>query len=164
MVAIDMGPGNTTGLHGSGEYVQECFQVFLAVNGRTVAIVSAQDDQIGVTLVQQDLHRAERTRVVVDGFLEVGHHEDAECTIGAEGEFGLVHGYSFLCGKLRCRHDGMPLKSKIPEFFNSGVFGGEGGIRTLVGVLAQTRFPVVRLRPAQPTFQTAHNAVIILKY
>ena len=30
--------------------------------------------------------------------------------------------------------------------------GGEIGIRTLVGVLAQTRFPVVRLRPAQPSF------------
>ena len=31
-------------------------------------------------------------------------------------------------------------------------FGGKIGIRTLVGVLAQTRFPVVRLRPAQPSF------------
>ena len=29
--------------------------------------------------------------------------------------------------------------------------GGEKGIRTLVGVSAQTRFPVVRLRPAQPS-------------
>ena len=29
--------------------------------------------------------------------------------------------------------------------------GGEREIRTLVGVLAQTRFPVVRLRPAQPS-------------
>ena len=33
--------------------------------------------------------------------------------------------------------------------------GGERGIRTLVGVLAQTRFPVVRLRPAQPTLHAA---------
>ena len=31
-------------------------------------------------------------------------------------------------------------------------FGGKIGIRTLVGVLAQTRFPVVRLRPTQPSF------------
>ena len=46
-------------------------------------------------------------------------------------------------------------KSKIPKDFSSGVFGGEGGIRTLVGVLAQTRFPVVRLRPAQPPLQVA---------
>ena len=30
-------------------------------------------------------------------------------------------------------------------------FGGEKGIRTLVGGLLQTRFPVVRLRPAQPS-------------
>ena len=29
-----------------------------------------------------------------------------------------------------------PQKSKIPEAFASGVFGGEGGIRTLVRVLA----------------------------
>ena len=29
--------------------------------------------------------------------------------------------------------------------------GGERGIRTLVRVLAETRFPVVRLRPAQPS-------------
>ena len=29
-------------------------------------------------------------------------------------------------------------------------FGGEEGIRTLERVLAVTRFPVVRLRPAQP--------------
>ena len=29
--------------------------------------------------------------------------------------------------------------------------GGEREIRNLVGVLAQTRFPVVRLRPAQPS-------------
>ena len=30
-------------------------------------------------------------------------------------------------------------------------YGGEKEIRTLVGVLAQTRFPVVRLRPTQPS-------------
>ena len=33
------------------------------------------------------------------------------------------------------------------------VRGGEKEIRTLVGVLAQTRFPVVRLRPAQPSLR-----------
>ena len=32
-------------------------------------------------------------------------------------------------------------------------FGGEKGIRTLVGGLLQTRFPVVRLRPAQPSLR-----------
>ena len=31
--------------------------------------------------------------------------------------------------------------------------GGEKEIRTLVGVLAQTRFPVVRLRPTQPSLR-----------
>ena len=30
-------------------------------------------------------------------------------------------------------------------------FGGERGIRTLERVLAVTRFPIVRLRPAQPS-------------
>ena len=34
------------------------------------------------------------------------------------------------------------------------LFGGKGGIRTLGRVLADTRFPVVRLRPAQPPFRT----------
>ena len=32
-------------------------------------------------------------------------------------------------------------------------YGGEKEIRTLVGVLAQTRFPVVRLRPTQPSLR-----------
>ena len=32
-------------------------------------------------------------------------------------------------------------------------FGGERGIRTLGTVLGYTRFPVVRLRPAQPSLQ-----------
>ena len=32
-------------------------------------------------------------------------------------------------------------------------YGGERGIRTLGRVLADTRFPVVRLRPAQPPFR-----------
>ena len=31
------------------------------------------------------------------------------------------------------------------------LLGGKGGIRTLGRVLADTRFPVVRLRPAQPS-------------
>ena len=33
------------------------------------------------------------------------------------------------------------------------LFGGEREIRTLGRVLAATRFPVVRLRPAQPSLQ-----------
>ena len=33
-------------------------------------------------------------------------------------------------------------------------FGGERGIRTLGRVLAVTRFPVVRLRPAQPSLRS----------
>ena len=33
------------------------------------------------------------------------------------------------------------------------LYGGEKEIRTLVGVLAQTRFPVVRLRPTQPSLR-----------
>ena len=37
---------------------------------------------------------------------------------------------------------------RLPSFC---FYGGEKEIRTLVGVLAQTRFPVVRLRPTQPS-------------
>ncbi len=36
---------------------------------------------------------------------------------------------------------------------NAPHHGGERGIRTLDGVLAHTRFPVVRLRPTQPSLQ-----------
>ena len=35
----------------------------------------------------------------------------------------------------------------------TSIFGGERGIRTLERVLAVTRFPIVRLRPAQPSLQ-----------
>ena len=38
----------------------------------------------------------------------------------------------------------------------SFLFGGEKGIRTLDGVLAHTRFPVVRLRPAQPSLHATY--------
>ncbi len=41
-----------------------------------------------------------------------------------------------------------PQKNRHPKDVYSG---GEKGIRTLDGVLAHTRFPVVRLRPAQPS-------------
>ena len=34
-----------------------------------------------------------------------------------------------------------------------GIFGGEIGIRTLDAVSVHTRFPVVRLRPTQPSLQ-----------
>ena len=47
---------------------------------------------------------------------------------------------------------------KKPSTVNGTRFfhGGERGIRTLVGVLAQTRFPVVRLRPAQPSLHATY--------
>ena len=38
-------------------------------------------------------------------------------------------------------------------------YGGERGIRTLGTVLAFTRFPVVRLRPAQPSLQVDFNII-----
>ena len=40
-------------------------------------------------------------------------------------------------------------------------FGGERGIRTLERVLAVTRFPIVRLRPAQPSL---HISSILLSH
>ncbi len=46
-------------------------------------------------------------------------------------------------------------KTKFEEkdVFSSNKCGGERGIRTLGGVLAHTRFPIVRLRPAQPSLR-----------
>ncbi len=41
------------------------------------------------------------------------------------------------------------------------VFGGKRGIRTLERVLTVTRFPIVRLRPAQPSF---HIYLTIILY
>ena len=46
-----------------------------------------------------------------------------------------------------------PSKNGIPNGMPF-LLGGKGGIRTLGRVLADTRFPVVRLRPAQPPFRT----------
>ena len=43
-------------------------------------------------------------------------------------------------------------KQKATAFAVAFYFGGERGIRTLERVLAVTRFPIVRLRPAQPSF------------
>ena len=37
-------------------------------------------------------------------------------------------------------------------------FGGERGIRTPGAVLVHTRFPIVRLRPAQPSLQKILNS------
>ena len=39
-------------------------------------------------------------------------------------------------------------------------FGGERGIRTPERVLAVTRFPVVRLRPAQPSLRAVPNLIL----
>ena len=47
------------------------------------------------------------------------------------------------------------LETKKHPFWDAFSFGGKGGIRTLGRVLADTRFPVVRLRPAQPPFHCA---------
>ena len=38
------------------------------------------------------------------------------------------------------------------DIFLSWTYGGKKGIRTLEGFRGPTRFPVVRLRPAQPSF------------
>ena len=45
-------------------------------------------------------------------------------------------------------------KQKEPTVWTLFVFGGESEIRTHGTVLAFTRFPVVRLRPAQPSLRT----------
>ena len=70
-----------------------------------------------------------------------------------------------LFSSFRLRHRVSAFGRQLEEFFIVGsssqtkkhpigcflVCGGEKEIRTLVGVLAQTRFPVVRLRPTQPS-------------
>ena len=57
--------------------------------------------------------------------------------------------YILTCGEITYQSFGLD-KKRTKQLLRS-FFGGERGIRTLVGVLAQTRFPVVRLRPAQPS-------------
>ena len=37
------------------------------------------------------------------------------------------------------------------------LFGGKRGIRTLGAFIGHTRFPVVRLRPAQPSFHRCYS-------
>ena len=52
--------------------------------------------------------------------------------------------------------DYIPAKNKKhPHSRMPFIYGGERGIRTLGRVLADTRFPVVRLRPAQPSLQVS---------
>ena len=43
-------------------------------------------------------------------------------------------------------------KKTAHDIFLSWAYGGKKGIRTLEGFMGPTRFPVVRLRPAQPSF------------
>ena len=43
-------------------------------------------------------------------------------------------------------------RKKPMTSFLSWAYGGKKGIRTLEGFMGPTRFPVVRLRPAQPSF------------
>ena len=52
------------------------------------------------------------------------------------------------------------IETKAPPNGDAFLFGGEGGIRTLERVLAVTRFPIVRLRPAQPPLQKIFNSTI----
>ena len=60
---------------------------------------------------------------------------------------------SLLKGVIHYRSVRIPsIETKKNTLWCSFYLGGKIGIRTLVGVLAQTRFPVVRLRPAQPSF------------
>ena len=70
----------------------------------------------------------------------------------------------FWCAKRDLNPHGLPPEPKsgvsanstIPVYKNdaenSASCGGKRGIRTLERVLAVTRFPIVRLRPAQPSF------------
>ena len=70
-------------------------------------------------------------------------------------EAGSVLGCSLWVLTLRQRKKGTQKRS---------FFFGKGGIRTLERVLAVTRFPVVRLRPAQPPFHMTAPAYGIFGY
>ena len=63
------------------------------------------------------------------------------------------HRQSFTTDPFESSRSTQKNKNGIP-FGIPSLFGGKGGIRTLGRVLADTRFPVVRLRPAQPPFRT----------
>ena len=63
------------------------------------------------------------------------------------------HWQSFTTDPFESSRSTQKNKNGIP-FGIPSLFGGKGGIRTLGRVLADTRFPVVRLRPAQPPFRT----------
>ena len=57
----------------------------------------------------------------------------------------------------RCRvmpYQSFGLDKKRTKRLLRSFFGGERGIRTLGTVLAFTRFPIVRLRPAQPSLHS----------
>ena len=53
------------------------------------------------------------------------------------------------------------IKNKALPCGNALLFiGGERGIRTPGALLTHTRFPIVRLRPAQPSLQQVTNVII----
>ena len=54
----------------------------------------------------------------------------------------------------------MPHLKTANEMYPFAVYGGERGIRTLGTVLAFTRFPVVRLRPAQPSLHDLQRIIV----
>ncbi len=53
--------------------------------------------------------------------------------------------------------------TKKPYPFGYGFSGGEKGIRTLERVLAVTRFPIVRLRPAQPPLRATATKLLYIR-
>ena len=55
------------------------------------AIIAAEDHKIGIAFFQQSFHRAERTGIVVGGFLKIRHHQHAEGAVGAKAE-GVLGG------------------------------------------------------------------------
>ena len=69
-------------------------------------------------------------------------------------EFALLPNYNIALHEARTSGS-----ESLETVYGARVFhGGERGIRTLVGVLAQTRFPVVRLRPAQPPLRDVEGS------
>ena len=99
------------------------------------------------------LTQKEKPEGITFGFLAEREGFDSRCTMQlGQARLWPATGSPFTTAPLR-----IPESSKTKRKtrrHNLRVFGGKRGIRTLGAFIGHTRFPVVRLRPAQPSFHT----------
>lgn len=91
---------------------------------------------------------------VIDGHSRNGGDFDK---VGIQIGFEFGRGAGFRGGVFLCAGFADLLQEKIrfPLKNKESGFGGEKGIRTLDTFIGYTRFPIVRLRPAQPSLQAS---------